>query len=464
MMEGATIAGWVFGPTGQPADDAAVYVVPEAALQQRATYGGLAAFKSIRAGKNGEFRAAGLNAGTYYLLADLGTPTTSASRGRAGTVVSVPTFFPSAERLRGAVGVSLGLAETRAGLRIDARLSQLGGINGTVLGHSASGSIRVTAEAVELPSGVQAVRTTDVRSDGRFELDGLPPGTYILRARESSRDVRPPVARSLGFAKVELPAAIELEATLANWPSEVTGQLRFRGSMDAGGWDVVLQRVPLDSSGADLVSVEVPPVFIGEVGRDGSFRVDVDRPGRYRLDLRNRHGPRDQLAPRVSVNGVVGASVLVTFEGASPVSLDAAFPSAGIRGDIAGDRRLEPDRYTVVALPVGGSGAALVAAPVDSKYGYELRSLVPGRYSIALLQDVPEYALGEVHLEYVRASPVLVTLEEYEIVSVSLAVSTDEVRVRHRHEDFAHLHCTRRRAEPIRRTAAEAHGHDHDPS
>lgn len=156
---GATIAGTVFRSRGRSGDTSPLVGVVVRAVSEGVHEGPPHA---VRTGADGAFVLEGLAPGTYRVE------------------VTAPGYEPM---VRGAVP-----APAR-GLRFVLR--ELASVQGVVRdGHGAPAH---GAEVVLVGSGIWPPRSVSVRSDGRFEILGIPAGVYELRARRES-EVAEPVA------------------------------------------------------------------------------------------------------------------------------------------------------------------------------------------------------------------------------------------------------------------------------
>jgi hypothetical protein len=109
-------------------------------------------------------------------------------------------------------------------------------------------------------------------ANGKFEWDGLPPGTYYLWARRGEMQVYPPVKKEIGGGQ-----EVEVRLQLSHKGARIAG--RVRRSDDA----------PLRSqTHATLIGrspVWFPRNPVAQVDREGRFLVTGVLPGRYEISI-----------------------------------------------------------------------------------------------------------------------------------------------------------------------------------
>jgi protocatechuate 3,4-dioxygenase beta subunit len=289
MSLGAAISGQIRDQSGGPVFEAQVYARP---------MGSTAAANQLIATTNdvGEFRFAGLPAGTYAISVRPPvrfTATQDAARRLAaapGTPVS-----PSADTAGQTVTVGLGadIAGIDMAIEVPSELGDRGG-TGTVPRSDASGSIHgriVSVNGTAIAGAVvQAYRSDDsgysqaVESDarGRYAIDRLPPGDYRVEAFRHGY-IRPAQPQSM------------LEILLAD-RSPARRTVAVRSGQAAEALDVTLARgaaitgTIVDEFGEPMQGVAVSAFELRAVGaRTRALRVSsargarTDDRGRYRL-------------------------------------------------------------------------------------------------------------------------------------------------------------------------------------
>jgi hypothetical protein len=134
----------------------------------------------------GEFRVYGLPPGDYYVTASTG-PADAVRR-------EPPLFFPGTASFSEAQSINLAVgAEAAADFQIvPQRNARVSGIVFNASGAPVQAMVQLTSEAVGMGMSVENsgpppafMITADTGADGRFTIDNVPPGPYILTANSS---------------------------------------------------------------------------------------------------------------------------------------------------------------------------------------------------------------------------------------------------------------------------------------
>jgi hypothetical protein len=254
----SVIAGRIVDEDGLPVEEAHVDV-----LRYR-TLGGQRTLQPVAAGPNaglsndlGEYRIGGLSAGHYYVRVAL--------MGTAGSWDAryLPQYYPAATAPEDATAIDLKAGEQRTDVHF--RLQRRDGV--TVAGK------------VDLPPGFSIVQgawvslepgsgtTARVAADGKFVMAHVVPAEYTLRLRGGARsggqwEIQGSQTLLVGPAGV---SGLVVAAHVTG-PQTVTGLVHFQGSaphiplkVAIGRWD--------------------RPFQSGDVGSDGTFRIEAVPPG-----------------------------------------------------------------------------------------------------------------------------------------------------------------------------------------
>jgi len=218
LPRGAVLAGRVTLPNGQPVANVQVLAVPS----WLATAGGMPSdgARDFRTDDLGEFRLFGLKPGTYVVAAlpsfgrgeierlpdaavsnvlrQLQQPGSAAVAPAASpaTVVYAPMFFPGTPSVGEAARITVAVGQGREDLNFTITAFAASTIRGRVVGIDGSPmqAVVVTLEAVgpALPAASAVVgRIERPNQNGEFEVRGVPPGMYRLRARAGGVRVEP---------------------------------------------------------------------------------------------------------------------------------------------------------------------------------------------------------------------------------------------------------------------------------
>jgi hypothetical protein len=210
LPRGAVLAGRVALPNGQPVSNVQIVAVPSGL----ATGGGTppAGAREFRTDDLGEFRLFGLAPDTYVVAAlpsfgrgevermsdgaissvlrQLQQPGSSAGTtgGSPVTVTYAPIYFPGTPSIGDARRITVTAGEVREDLSFTIAAFPAATIRGRVVGldGAPTEAVALTLEAIgpALPAGATGVGRIDrPNRNGEFEVRGVSPGMYRLRAR-----------------------------------------------------------------------------------------------------------------------------------------------------------------------------------------------------------------------------------------------------------------------------------------
>ncbi len=280
---------------------------------------------SLQTDSRGVYRIAGLPAGEYVIRASesaIGTNGAEASEGAYGDGSLVIAYYPSATTLKDARAVSVLEENESTGIDISMPARETHKIAGTVtIGPAGdlTGSVEIKIDRTD--EGLQSRSPLDVRGhsdqDGKWEVDGIPDGEYLVTVG--------------AFFGVRV------------------------GSVEAGRWvNVAPTRFIVKVGGADVSGLEIHlPLgasVSGKVTLEGSTSIRFDA---LRLELVNAHGkenaPLSESAPKPT-------TVFSRSEQRSGREDEEAVVSAFVRGE--GGKfemdRIPPGNYYLRAKGIVG--------------------------------------------------------------------------------------------------------------
>jgi hypothetical protein len=225
----------------------------------------------------GEFRAAALAAGRYWLNATYLRPAATRNGDRKPEESYVTTYYPSATDESGARPIDLEAGQEMSGIEIRLRKARTYRVKGKVL--AATGPLPVNMRVVLIPReskvppagvGMAAGSST---TDGTFEIVGVQPGSYFLAVGPT------PIAAG----RIPLTVASE---NVENVVLGVEKAATLTGAVRVDGGPIPIN---LTSMRIQLVSIDGMPWSTTPVSptNDGSFTVENLGPARYRVGVSN---------------------------------------------------------------------------------------------------------------------------------------------------------------------------------
>jgi len=355
----------------------------------------------------GEYRLSGLFPGQYWIAAmpppdfrDYERPRERLAQddnrgGARPDTRYVTTYYPGAYDAMQASPVTLKAGDEMPVnfTLVPARTYRVRGIvTGVTVGQ------KPTVELI--PKAGDSVRSSEIAPDGQFEVLGVAPGSYLVRA-SAGMDSQPLTAHQ----DINVVAADVEGLKLVPLPSfRLSGHLQIEGgaSGDLSQYSVNL-RVPDDPGfflSLDFFGASAP------VDRLGNFEWKNVIPGNYVVQLYGGDG-QGFFLKSVTLGG---RDIATGFTASGPASLDLAVSSKGgtVEGEVVEkEKDVDTDRInddhvnndhpvanaTVVAVPEEKYRKVpnrFATGSTDQHGRYMIRGLAPGSYTLYAWQDVEE--------------------------------------------------------------------------
>lgn len=341
----------------------------------------------------GRYRMGGLQPGTYLVVASTGAAASEPDPGRAANLL--PVYHPGTPSVDGALPVQIDDGRDTIGIDVTLTMSRGARVSGMAIdesGGAQSGSVRIVASR---RSNAIAFETREMQLSwpgGRFELENVPPGEYVVQVVGEPGFTSP--AR-FGSAYVSVadggdPPPVTITATPG---ATLEGRIVLEGEPDPRIAEVLVETLPADP---DLGPGRSPGFA---ASADGTFsRKRLHGPTRFAL----AKAPEGWYLKSFAIGGVdvtdapfdFGSSG-ATFEGAEVVVSRAG---ASVTGTVMGDAGKPSAASSVVVFSVdpgrwfdGSRHVKYARAQGDGSY--RIRGLPPGTYLIAAA-DAADSALA----------------------------------------------------------------------
>jgi hypothetical protein len=287
LLRGGVISGSVTDADNEPVPG--VLVEAKAFPYQpggKSTSGGTDA--SSRTDDLGNFRLIGLGPGSYFInVASNGNETPN-----SGEVLYREVYYPEAYLLRDAQRVRVNAGEETPGIHVTVRLARAFSVRGHVSGTCTDSGCALATEAISGLPTQTGLNNFDV-GDGSFELSGLFPGEYSVKARGFRGSERGREYFGFGSARVDV-LDRDADASLSLGPlAEISGTFVDESGKQAGPKNLEIAVTSVgqkeDESSIQKV-IDRDNSTSSTVGPTGHFKLTGIDPGAYTFGL-NRIAP-----------------------------------------------------------------------------------------------------------------------------------------------------------------------------
>ncbi len=371
LQPSSVISGKVTDEEGEPLKDVMVRALTS--IYQRGRRQQLAV-EMASTNDLGEFRIGNLTAGKYLVCA---TVTRQGGKPAADGTESayLPTFYPSSPETSGAAPVAVGAGTEAGGTDIRLIKTKAVRVKGKVMGMNASQKLAVRLIAKD--AGMLAMMTARFANvkptDGSFEITAVTPGSYVLRAMDSTKFAGPGLALEVGDKSID---GLTVDVIPA---PDLDGEIIFDGEQSQKP-SFRSQRVFFEA--ADGI-VMMPPVT--NAAEDGSFQFKTVPQGRY--FVRVIPMPDGTYVSSVTLGDLKmdeeGLEIGTT--GTAKLQVKLRPGAAQIEGSVQ-DAEGNPASGIIVALiPKSKSHFLYQAARTDQKGAFSLKNITPEDYLLLAL-------------------------------------------------------------------------------
>ncbi len=439
MLPTAILSGRVTDEDGDPMTGVRILVLKKIPGKTKREAAGTDATNDL-----GEYRLAGLFPGEYWVVAmppadfrDYEPQHEKISPdGKTGEQTDnryVPTYYPGSYDATRASSLTL-----KAGDEMPANFTLVPTRTYRVRGVVAGIAPGVKAVVELLPKAGDSIHTSEVGSDGSFEVRGVAPGSYVMSASSGS-DSQALTAHQ----DVNVIAADVDGVKLTPIPSfRLSGRLQIEGGSSADLTQYSVNLRPADFP-EDPGFFESRDTFGANaaVDRLGNFEWKNVNPGNYIVQLYGRNVP-DSFTKSVKITG---HDVERGFTASGPAVLDLVVSAKG--GSIEGivtERVTEKEQNVDQTHPV--TNATVVAVPEekyrllpdhfgtgasDQQGHFTIRGLAPGRYTVFAWQDIEDGVWNDADfLKSQEANGTAIKVEEnsHQQLDLKLSPTSDDWR------------------------------------
>jgi len=352
-----------------------------------------------------------------------------------------PICYPGTISASGAAPVSLGVSEERGAVDFQLQLAPLARIEGVVVNSTGAQITQTNVTLIDATSLGSSTLNMSARPDaeGRFRIQGVPPGQYRLTARSTIAPARQPpgqqqtvAGRGRGAAPPAGPAAARPQP-ITVWASadisvdgrtlsnvvlslqhgvSVSGQIAFEGAQPAPT-DLTRMRVSMSPVG----QTPFGGATSAQVDGTGRFTLQSVPPGRYRLSATGAAG-------WTSESAMIGGQDALDFpfevkgnQNVPGVTITLTDRRTELTGKVVDGKNQPAVDYTILIFPSdqrywAGASRRIQSTRPSTDGSFTFRNLPPGEYRIATPVDLEPGAMSDpAVLQQLEGASLRVTLQ-----------------------------------------------------
>jgi hypothetical protein len=390
MMPAAAISGHVYDPDGNPAANILVEAL------KRSYQGDL--LRLVRAGAaqtndRGEYRLFGLTRGKYYVEAlgitngldlspisgaALGVPQKIGSDFPATADALVPVFFPGTADLEGAQPIDLQAGADFGGVDFTLVQAKTHNVRGTVIDGWTGRPASSAALTLGRRGGGVSGLTDRTESDGRFEVEKVLPGSYVVHGV-----MRTESGFSTGRTSLQVGNADLENVTVVISPgTDIPGEIVYDGSGP---------RAADLNPNIKLYGVQDGTVENAEFTDSPKFTIHDIAPGDYEIRVHRLQANEYVKSIRFGGADASNGTVQVRERSTARIEITLATTTASVDGTIRGASGELVANLKVTLVPVSAQAKRAdlyKTSTADSSGRFHFQGVAPGEYMIFAWYDV----------------------------------------------------------------------------
>ena len=364
------ISGRVIDDSGEPMPNLVVSVLRSAyvsGVRRWARAGG------AQTNDRGEFRLSNLRTGRYLVAAtDLNIGIGLA--GISGEALPekpdmgyAPTYFGNTADMTRAIPIDLGMGDDRRGVDIRLVRTPTLRIRCTVAGAAEGKPMLVALVRKTANSGAaEQAGMGVVQAEGKFEVKGLTPGSYLL------------VAQAVAEGSSGLAAAMPIELGDRHLDGVTVPMNNF---VDLPGRITGLSKASGITVRAQMVDFNLPNPPRAQPADDGTFSLKNVFAGRYRVRLDDV--PPEAYVKELKVGGRQVDLNYVEFGGRTEIEIVLSPTAAHVEGTVSGPDEKPLPNATVALRPETGNEFLYRTETTGPDGAFRIDGIAPGKYKVA---------------------------------------------------------------------------------
>jgi len=434
---GAVITGRILDKDGEPVPDARVDAEPYRYTKRRNTWYALGGQTDDR----GEYRLYSLRPGAYYVMASPSMAFSFANQlsqkdAKKQAEQYTLTYYPGTPD-RAQAGMVTLQAGQEAVADFKLATARTVSVSGIVIGAPSKTNSSV-AVMLEPRGEIRSIGASAEAQNGKFEMDAVLPGNYLLIAMAVDENRERPLAARQEISVPE--NGLTGVQVVLSAPGAISGRIVADAGPPAAGYSALhVELVPSEPDTESFSNSYFGQSNVGGIGKvkpDGTFRVDRLVPGTYFAQLTASNpslgewylnsvqlGTQDVTDSGIQVRGGAGETSVILHISAGGASLS---------GKVVDAEKHPVPNITVAALPPPGKRKRYDLyqdARTDQNGNFTMQGMAPGSYLLLAGEDLDVsdwYDPDAPHPYENLATPIDLRAHEQKAVTITAMHSSEQ--------------------------------------